>query len=102
MTFRLYSKCRLESKNKALNYLLRFSDELKWRKWSDEVLVHMLSPNVYRTVNEAYQAFNWFADIGEWRQHFPSWEVSLMINVGAYAMWMIGKRLKKKYVYYDF
>lgn len=38
-------------------------DERKWRKWADEVLVHTLSPNVYRTKDEALQAFQWFSEV---------------------------------------
>lgn len=74
-----------------------FSEERKWRKWADDVLVHTLSPNVYRTTDEAFQAFNWFSEVGEWEKHFPPWERYLIIYVGAYAMWMIGKRLKKRH-----
>ncbi|KAH1002617.1 hypothetical protein HUJ04_008689 [Dendroctonus ponderosae] len=73
------------------------SDERKWRKWADEVLVHTLSPNVYRTREEAFQAFNWFSEVGEWEQHFPSWERNLIIYVGASAMYLVGKRLKKRH-----
>lgn len=40
-----------------------FSEERKWRKWADDVFVHTLSPNVYRTLGEAYQTFNWFSDV---------------------------------------
>lgn len=71
--------------------------EREWRKWADSVLVHMLSPNVYRTMNESLQAFNWFAKVGGWWEHFPAWECALMINVGAVAMWIIGKRLKTRH-----
>lgn len=74
-----------------------FSEERKWRKWADDVLVHTLSPNVYRTREEALQAFNWFSDVGEWEKHFPSWERYLIIYVGATAMYLIGKRLKKRH-----
>nr|CAH7743156.1 unnamed protein product [Callosobruchus chinensis] len=73
------------------------SEERKWRKWADSVLVHTLSPNVYRTKEEAFQAFNWFSEVGEWEKNFPSWERNLIIYVGASAMWMIGKRLKKRH-----
>ncbi|CAH1961900.1 unnamed protein product [Acanthoscelides obtectus] len=73
------------------------SEERKWRKWADSVLVHTLSPNVYRTREEAFQAFNWFSEVGEWDKNFPSWERNLIIYVGAGAMWMIGKRLKKRH-----
>lgn len=72
-------------------------EERKWRKWADNVLVHSLSPNVYRTPTEALQAFNWFSEVGEWKTHFPTWERYLIIYVGAYAMWLIGKRLKKRH-----
>ncbi|XP_069701067.1 prostaglandin E synthase 2 [Periplaneta americana] len=72
-------------------------EERKWRKWADDVLVHTLSPNVYRTKGEALQAFTWFSEVGEWEKHFPAWERYLIIYVGAYAMWIIGKRLKKRY-----
>lgn len=59
--------------------------------------MHTLSPNVYRTQAEAFQAFNWFSDVGEWEKNFPTWERKLIIYVGASAMYLIGKRLKKKY-----
>lgn len=71
-------------------------NERKWRKWADDVLVHSLSPNVYRTFDEALQAFNWFSDVGEWEKNFPAWERYMMIYVGASAMWLIAKRLKKR------
>lgn len=73
------------------------SEERKWRKWVDEVLVHTISPNVYRTKEEAFQAFYWFSDIGEWDKNFPEWERQLMIYVGAYAMYYISKRLVKRH-----
>lgn len=73
------------------------SDERKWRKWADNVLVHTLSPNVYRTKEEALQAFNWFSEVGQWEANFPTWERYLMVYVGASAMWLIGKRLKKRH-----
>lgn len=72
-------------------------EEMKWREWADDVLVHMLSPNVYRTTDEALQAFKWFSEVGEWERLFPSWEKNLIVYIGAYAMWGIGKKLKKKY-----
>ncbi|CAH1165678.1 unnamed protein product [Phyllotreta striolata] len=72
-------------------------EERKWRSWADEVLVHTLSPNVYRTRDEALQAFRWFSDVGEWEMNFPAWERHLIIYAGAAAMWLIGKRLKKRH-----
>ncbi|XP_015116060.1 prostaglandin E synthase 2 [Diachasma alloeum] len=72
-------------------------EERKWRQWADDVFVHTLSPNVYRTIQEAYQTFNWFSEIGRWDEYFPAWERALMVNVGALAMWIIGKRLTKRH-----
>nr|CAD7403621.1 unnamed protein product [Timema cristinae] len=57
------------------------TEERKWRKWADDRLVHVLSPNVYRTKEEALQAFHWFSEVGEWDKHFSPWERSLVIYV---------------------
>lgn len=73
------------------------NEERKWRKWADDVLVHTLSPNVYRTLDEAVQSFTWFSQVGEWDRHFPAWERYFIVYVGAFAMWMIGKRLKARH-----
>lgn len=35
-------------------------DERKWRAWADSVYVHTLSPNIYRTLSEAVDSFNYF------------------------------------------
>ncbi|XP_014278364.1 prostaglandin E synthase 2 [Halyomorpha halys] len=80
-----------ESKNESL------TQERKWRQWADEVLVHMLSPNVYRNTEEALQAFKWFSEVGEWEKNFNAVEAQLVVYIGALAMWMIGKRLKKRH-----
>ncbi|XP_050537640.1 prostaglandin E synthase 2 [Daktulosphaira vitifoliae] len=76
---------------------LKFDDERKWRKWSDEVLVHSLSPNAYRSLPEAIDSFKWFSVVGQWEKNFPLWETILMIYGGAFMMWIISKKLKKKY-----
>nr|CAD7449354.1 unnamed protein product [Timema bartmani] len=78
-------------------YCSCFREERRWRKWVDDRLVHVLSPNVYRTKEEALQAFHWFSEVGEWDKLFSPWERSLVIYVGACAMWLIGKRLKKRH-----
>lgn len=72
-------------------------EERKWRKWADDVLVHLLSPNIYQTPREALQAFHYFSEVGDWETNFPTWERYLVIYVGAAAMYLVGKRLKKKY-----
>lgn len=79
----------------------RIMDEVKWREWADKKLVHVLSPNVYRTVDESLKSFEWFSEVGEWDRLFPSWERNLIVYAGAYAMWLIGKRLKKRHMLKD-
>lgn len=78
-------------------YYFIFSAERKWRSWADNRLVHLISPNVYRTWDEALETFEWFSDIGKWNEYFPSWERNLMVYVGTLAMWLISKRLTKKH-----
>ncbi|XP_074032968.1 prostaglandin E synthase Su(P) [Leptinotarsa decemlineata] len=90
--FLMLSNQRLQGMNETES-----NEERKWRKWADSVLVHTLSPNVYRTKEEALQAFNWFSEVGEWERNFPAWERYLIIYVGASVMWLIGKRLKKRH-----
>ncbi|XP_074654851.1 prostaglandin E synthase 2-like [Tubulanus polymorphus] len=68
-----------------------------WREWADSVLVHMLSPNIYRTPIEALQAFNHFDEVGNWEQNFSKFERLVVIYVGAAAMFIIGKVLKRRY-----
>ncbi|XP_076272695.1 prostaglandin E synthase Su(P) [Rhynchophorus ferrugineus] len=87
----------LSTTQQKVDYEKIASEERKWRKWVDNVFVHTLSPNVYRTTEEAFQAFNWFSEVGEWEKNFPSWERNLIIYVGASAMYLIGKKLKRKY-----
>ncbi|XP_043215213.1 prostaglandin E synthase 2-like isoform X1 [Amphibalanus amphitrite] len=71
--------------------------ERAWRRWADDVLVHTLSPNVYRTPSEALQAFRWFSETGDWERLFSNWERLLVIYVGAAAMYGIGKILKRRH-----
>ena len=77
------------------------AEERHWRDWTDRVLVHSLSPNIYRTMPEALQAFNNFSAMGKWDEHFSTVERLTAVYVGSAAMWMIGKRLKKRYALKD-
>jgi hypothetical protein len=46
---------------------------------------------------EALQAFRWFDEAGGWPDLFSVWERYLVIYVGAAAMWLIAKKLKKRH-----
>nr|CAG4647171.1 EOG090X08KD [Megafenestra aurita] len=76
-------------------------EERRWRKWSDDVLMHTLSPNIYRSWNEALEAFNMFSKNGDWERIFSSWERNVVIYVGAAVMYLVGKRLKKRHQLLD-
>lgn len=77
--------------------LCNFSEERKWRSWADNHLVHLISPNVYRTYSEARETFEWFSETGQWSSYFPEWERNLMVHAGTLAMYLISKRLTKKH-----
>ncbi|XP_059193060.1 prostaglandin E synthase 2 [Centropristis striata] len=68
-------------------------EEMKWRKWADEWLVHLISPNVYRTTDEALAAFDYIVREGK----FGTFEGFFAKYVGASAMYLISKRLKRRY-----
>lgn len=69
-----------------------FREEIKWRKWVDDWLVHLISPNVYRTPGEALASFDYIVREGK----FGTFEGFFAKYVGAAAMWVISKRLKNK------
>ncbi|XP_047067641.1 prostaglandin E synthase 2-like [Lolium rigidum] len=68
-------------------------EETKWRRWVDEHLVHVLSPNIYRTTSEALESFDYIANNG----NFSFTERFAVKYAGAAAMYFVSKKLKKKY-----
>lgn len=71
-----------------------FREEIKWRKWADDWLVHLISPNVYRTPAEALASFDYIVREGK----FGTFEGFFAKYIGAAAMWLISKRLKNRSV----
>lgn len=71
---------------------------MKWRKWVDEVFVHTLSPNIYRTAAESLQAMEYITKVG----NFTKFEQTLIYYSGAVAMYLIGKRLKHRFELFFF
>lgn len=71
--------------------------ERDWRSWVDSKFVHVISPNCYRTMGEAIQTFRWFEKAGDWEKEFNGFERMCMVYVGAFVMYLIGKKLKKKH-----
>lgn len=68
-------------------------EEMKWRQWADDWLVHLISPNVYRTTAEALASFDYIVREGK----FGSFEGFFAKYVGAAAMFLISKRLKNRH-----
>ncbi|XP_048679141.1 prostaglandin E synthase 2 isoform X2 [Lepidochelys kempii] len=68
-------------------------EEMKWRKWADDWLVHLISPNVYRTPREALASFNYIVHEGK----FGTVEGFFAKYMGAVAMFFISKRLKSRH-----
>ncbi|XP_012576578.1 PREDICTED: prostaglandin E synthase 2 isoform X3 [Condylura cristata] len=69
------------------------TEEMKWRQWADDWLVHLISPNVYRTPAEALASFDYIVKEGR----FGAVEGAVAKYVGAAAMYIISKRLKSRH-----
>ncbi|XP_021009893.1 prostaglandin E synthase 2 [Mus caroli] len=69
------------------------TEEMKWRQWADDWLVHLISPNVYRTPAEALASFDYIVREGK----FGAVEAAMAKYVGAAAMYLISKRLKSRH-----
>ncbi|KAG6499994.1 hypothetical protein ZIOFF_039808 [Zingiber officinale] len=68
-------------------------EEAKWLRRVDDHLVHMLAPNIYRTTSEALESFDYIANNG----NFTTTERLAVKYAGAAIMYVLSKKLKKKY-----
>uniref|UniRef100_H3GNW4 Prostaglandin E synthase 2 n=2 Tax=Phytophthora ramorum TaxID=164328 RepID=H3GNW4_PHYRM len=68
-------------------------EEEQWRQWVDKKLIILTPPNIYRTVPEALQAFDYCLTEGK----FTPMERRMSKYAGAVIMYLIAKRSKKKY-----
>lgn len=68
-------------------------EEKKWRRWVDGHLVHILSPNIYRNATEALESFDYITSQG----NFSFTEKLTAKYAGAVIMYLVSKKLKKKY-----
>ncbi|OAF65996.1 Microsomal prostaglandin E synthase 2 [Intoshia linei] len=73
------------------------TSQRRWRDWADNKLVHVISPNIYKTPKESLEAFRYFSKCGDWDTKFSSFEKNSMIYLGSMIMYVIGKRLSKKH-----
>ncbi|ONI32344.1 hypothetical protein PRUPE_1G362400 [Prunus persica] len=75
------------------NNVVNGEEEKKWRGWVDNHLVHVLSPNIYRTASEALESFDYITSHG----NFSLYERIVAKYTGAAAMYFVSKKLKKKH-----
>lgn len=68
--------------------------ESKWRNWCDDYFIHLISPNLYRTLGESYSAFEYHISLGP---YYGTWEGFAAKYFGSAGMWLIGKLVKRKY-----
>ncbi|CAK7346153.1 unnamed protein product [Dovyalis caffra] len=68
-------------------------EERKWRGWVDNHLVHVLSPNIYRSASEALESFDYITTHG----NFSFTERLVAKYAGAAAMYFVSKKLKKRH-----
>ncbi|GLT34979.1 hypothetical protein SLA2020_094640 [Shorea laevis] len=68
-------------------------EENKWRGWVDNHLVHVLSPNIYRSTSEALESFDYITTHG----NFSFTERLVAKYAGAAAMYFVSKKLKKRH-----
>ena len=71
--------------------------ERQWREWVDEKLIHVISPNIYRSVRESLPTMRWFSQVGDWEEIFPWYQRWVFVYLGAVGMRALGMYLKKKY-----
>ncbi|XP_051962237.1 prostaglandin E synthase 2-like [Xyrauchen texanus] len=68
-------------------------EEVRWRRWTDEWLLHLVSPNVFRTPSEALAACGLIVREGR----FGAVDGVLVKYVGAVTMFLLSKLLKVWY-----
>ncbi|KAL6506700.1 hypothetical protein OROHE_022532 [Orobanche hederae] len=79
--------------DQAIDYIAEDGEEKTWRGWVDNHLVHLLSPNIYRSTSEALESFDYITSHG----NFSFTEKITAKYAGAAAMYFVSKKLKKKY-----
>ncbi|KAK6115172.1 hypothetical protein DH2020_007441 [Rehmannia glutinosa] len=79
--------------DEAIDRVSEDGEVKKWRGWVDNHLVHLLSPNIYRSTSEALESFDYITSHG----NFSFTERIAAKYAGAAAMYFVSKKLKKKY-----
>lgn len=67
--------------------------ERRWVQWLDDTLIHLIAPNIYRTIGESLQTFQYITENAK----FSAWQKGTIRYSGAAAMYMVGRKMKRKY-----
>lgn len=71
-----------------------FRDEEEvWRKWVDNYFVHVVTANIYRSLTESRETFDYLTTVAK----FNTWERVLCQTVGTGAMLIVANRIKAKH-----
>lgn len=68
-------------------------EEKKWRQWVDDRFVRILTANIYRSLNESWETFEYIAEHGNFGM--ASRYATRMF--GTATMYVIGRRMPAKY-----
>lgn len=67
--------------------------EKQWRKWVNERFVRILTANIYRSLGESWQTFDYIVEHG----NFGAASRFMTRMFGTATMYVIGKRMPNKY-----
>lgn len=68
-------------------------EEREWREWVDSKLVVTVVPNMFRTLDESFQCFDYTREV----KAFSSLEQVAVKYVGGIVMYCIGKYMRRRY-----
>lgn len=69
------------------------AEQAQWREWVDERWVKVVTVNIYRTVGESLQTFEYMTSLGK----FSAFESTYVKYGGGLLMYMVGKKMRGKY-----
>lgn len=69
------------------------AEQQKWRKWVDEKWVRVVTVNIYRTVGESLQTFDYMTGLGK----FSTFQTTYVKYGGGLLMYGVGKMMRGKY-----
>ena len=69
------------------------AEQEQWRTWADEHWVRVITVNIYQSVPESLQTFEYMTELGK----FSAFEKLYVRYGGGLLMWAVAKRMRKKY-----